>query len=166
MGAGTLYNLVGFQTRLTFPAQRRAFGLIPGLADASFARYGVMHRNSFLNAPGILDDTFAVIQSPGLYFAGQITGVEGYVESAASGLVAGVSLALTLAGREPVHFPGTTALGALGRHVSTPNRSYQPMNVAFGLIDPLDERIRDKAKRYEQTSARALAEIETIKEQI
>ncbi len=161
--AGTLYNLVGFQTRLTFPAQRRVFGLIPGLADAEFARYGVMHRNTFLRSPDILDVRFQVVLSEGLYFAGQITGVEGYVESAASGLCAGLALANQLRGMPPVSFPGTTAIGALGRHVSTPNRDFQPMNIAFGLIDSLDARVRDKVKRYEAVSARALDEIERIK---
>ena len=161
--AGTLYNLVGFQTRLTFPAQRRVFGLIPGLENADFARYGVMHRNTFLQSPGILDETYQVKGSEGLYFAGQITGVEGYVESAASGLCAGMNLANRLSGRAPVIFPTTTALGALGRHVSTPTRDYQPMNVSFGLIDPLKEKIRDKVKRYEAISSRAIEIIETMK---
>jgi methylenetetrahydrofolate--tRNA-(uracil-5-)-methyltransferase len=154
--AGALYNLVGFQTRLTFPAQRRVFGLIPGLEQAEFARYGVMHRNTFLQAPGILDAAFQAIATPGLYFAGQITGVEGYVESAASGLMAGIALARQLLGLSPMIFPTTTALGALGRHVSAPNRNYQPMNIAFGLIDPLPQTIRDKARRYETISRRAL----------
>jgi methylenetetrahydrofolate--tRNA-(uracil-5-)-methyltransferase len=154
--AGALYNLVGFQTRLTFPAQRRVFGLIPGLENAEFARYGVMHRNTFLQAPGMLDAAFQAIETPGLYFAGQITGVEGYVESAASGLVAGIALARQLLGQSPMIFPTTTALGALGRHVSAPNRNYQPMNIAFGLIDPLPQTIRDKARRYETISRRAL----------
>ena len=161
--AGTLYNLVGFQTRLTFPAQRRVFGLIPGLAEAEFARYGVMHRNTFLQAPGILDAHFQVIGTERLYFAGQITGVEGYVESAASGLTAGLALACQLLGHPPVDFPTTTALGALARHVSTPNRDYQPMNISFGLIDGLNVRIRDKAKRYETISQRALGAIDDIK---
>lgn len=161
--AGTLYNLVGFQTRLTFSAQRHVFGMIPGLENAEFARYGVMHRNTFLRSPGILDEHFEVIGSEGLFFAGQITGVEGYVESAASGLCAGIALARRMQGREPVTFPTETALGALGRHISTPNRDFQPMNVSFGLIDAFPERIRDKAKRYEAISARALAAIENIK---
>lgn len=161
--AGTLYNLVGFQTRLMFPAQRRVFGMIPGLENAAFARYGVMHRNTFLQSPGILDKSFQLVDTPGLYFAGQITGVEGYVESAASGLCAGLSLACRTLGADAPVFPGTTAIGALCRHVTTPVKDYQPMNVSFGLIDALDERIRDKAKRYEAVSARALAELERIK---
>ena len=161
----TLYNIVGFQTRLKFPEQRRVFGLIPGLAHAEFARYGVMHRNTFLNSPGFLNGSFGVIGREQCYFAGQITGVEGYVESAASGLVAGISLAAELKGEKPVSFPGWTALGAMGRYVSTPNRRFQPMNCAFGLIDPLPvlpggKRIRNKTERYEAISARALAWID------
>lgn len=161
--AGTLYNLVGFQTRLTFPAQRRVLGMIPGLENAEFARYGVMHRNTFLHSPGIISDCFEVIGSEGLFFAGQITGVEGYVESAASGLCAGIALACRMEGREPEAFPTETAIGALGRYISTPNRNFQPMNITFGLMDGLTERIRDKAKRYEAISARALAAMENIK---
>ena len=157
----SLYNLVGFQTRLKFPEQRRVFGMIPGLEHAVFARYGVMHRNTFLQSPGFLNDHFAVISRPGCYFAGQMTGVEGYVESAASGLVAGLSLAASLTGRPVPHFPGFTAMGAMGRYVATPNTAFQPMNCAFGLIDPLPvepgkKRIRKKADRYEAVSRRSL----------
>ena len=163
----TLYNIVGFQTRLRFPEQRRVFGMIPGLENAEFARYGVMHRNTFLNSPGFLDDTFRVIAEPRLSFAGQITGVEGYVESAASGLLAGLSTAYREKGQEPPHFSGKTAIGAMGRYVSTPNARFQPMNCAFGLIDPLEvrpgeKRIRNKQLRYEAISKRALAEVEKI----
>ena len=163
----TLYNIVGFQTRLRFPEQRRVFGMIPGLENAEFARYGVMHRNTFLNSPGFLDDTFRVIAEPRLSFAGQITGVEGYVESAASGLLAGLSAAYREKGQEPPHFSGKTAIGAMGRYVSTPNARFQPMNCAFGLIDQLEvapgeKRIRNKQLRYEAISKRALAEVEKI----
>ena len=163
----TLYNLVGFQTRLRFPEQRRVFGMIPGLENAEFARYGVMHRNTFLNSPGFLDDTFRVIAEPRLSFAGQITGVEGYVESAASGLLAGLFTAYREKGQEPPHFSGKTAIGAMGRYVSTPNARFQPMNCAFGLIDQLEvtpgeKRIRNKQLRYEAISKRALAEVEQI----
>ena len=163
----TLYNIVGFQTRLRFPEQRRVFGMIPGLENAEFARYGVMHRNTFLNSPGFLDDTFRVIDEPRLSFAGQITGVEGYVESAASGLLAGLSAAYREKGQEPPHFSGKTAIGAMGRYVSTPNARFQPMNCAFGLIDQLEvapgeKRIRNKQLRYEAISKRALAEVEKI----
>ena len=165
--SGSLYNIVGFQTRLTWPEQRRVFGMIPGLENAEYARMGVMHRNTFLNSPGFLDDTFRVIGNPRLYFAGQITGVEGYVESAASGLLAGVTAAYRELGKEPPHFSGKTAIGAMGRYVSTPNKRFQPMNCAFGLIDPLEvkpgeKRIRNKQQRYEIISDRALAEIDTL----
>lgn len=164
---GSLYNLVGFQTRLTFPEQRRVFGMIPGLEKAEFARYGVMHRNTFLNSPGFLDDTYRVIMRPEVSFAGQITGVEGYVESAASGLLAGLSMAYRLKGQEPPRFSGKTAIGAMARYVSQPNRNFQPMNCAFGLMDPLDtqpgpKKIRNKQQRYETISARALEEIDRI----
>jgi len=163
--SGSLYNMVGFQTRLTFPEQRRVFGMIPGLAGAEFSRYGVMHRNTFIHSPGFLDETYRVIGKPALYFAGQMTGVEGYVESAASGLVAGLSLACRLQGNEPPHFGGRTAIGAMGRYIATPNRHFQPMNCAFGLIDPYvyqpgQKKIRNKQERYEKISERALVEIE------
>lgn len=169
--SGSLYNIVGFQTRLTWPEQRRVFGMIPGLENAEYARMGVMHRNTFLNSPGFLDDTFRVIADPRLYFAGQITGVEGYVESAASGLLAGLTAAHRESGKEPPRFSGKTAIGAMGRYVSTPNKRFQPMNCAFGLIDPLEvkpgeKRIRNKQQRYEVISERALAEIDTIIEQM
>ena len=159
--AGTLYNLVGFQTRLKWPEQRRVFGLIPGLANAEYARYGVMHRNTFLHSPGFLNAHFEMISRPRCYFAGQMTGVEGYVESAASGLLCGLSLASDLAGHGTVDLPGFTALGAMGRYVSTPNRNFQPMNCSFGLLDPLPvepgrKRIRKKADRYEAVSRRSL----------
>ena len=165
--SGTLYNLVGFQTRLTYPEQRRVFRMIPGLENAEFARLGVMHRNTFLNSPGFLDDTYRVIREPRLAFAGQITGVEGYVESAASGLLCGLSAALREMGREPPHFSGRTAIGAMARYVSTPNKRFQPMNCAFGLIDPLEvrpgeKRIRNKQQRYEKISERALLELDLI----
>lgn len=163
----TLYNIVGFQTRLRFPEQRRVFSMIPGLENAEFARYGVMHRNTFLNSPGFLDDTYRVIAEPRLSFAGQITGVEGYVESAASGLLAGLSAAYREKGQEPPHFSGKTAIGAMGRYVSSPNSRFQPMNCAFGLIDQLEvapgeKRIRNKQLRYEAISERALAEVRQI----
>ena len=169
--SGTLYNIVGFQTRLTFPKQRRVFSMIPGLENAEFARLGVMHRNTFLNSPGFLDDTYQVKTMPDCYFAGQITGVEGYVESASSGLYAGLTLATKLQGKEPVRFSGKTAIGAMARYVSTSNRHFQPMNCAFGLIDPLEvlpgqKRIRNKQQRYEQISARALEEIKEYLQQV
>ncbi|MBP3646318.1 MAG: methylenetetrahydrofolate--tRNA-(uracil(54)-C(5))-methyltransferase (FADH(2)-oxidizing) TrmFO [Clostridia bacterium] len=165
--AGSLYNIVGFQTRLTYPEQRRVFSMIPGLENAEFARLGVMHRNTFLNSPGFLDDTYRVISQPRISFAGQITGVEGYVESAASGLLVGLTLAFREKGEEPPVFSGKTAIGAMARYVSTPNKRFQPMNCAFGLIDPLDvkpgeKRIRNKQQRYEKISERALEELDSV----
>ena len=163
----TMYNIVGFQTRLKYGEQKRVFGMIPGLEAAVYARYGTMHRNTFLNSPGFLNGRFEMIGRPMCYFAGQMTGVEGYVESAASGLYAGIALADQLDGREPLALPGFTAIGALGRYVSTENRSFQPMNCTFGIIDPLPaepgkKRIRDKKERYEAVSARSLEYISTL----
>lgn len=159
---GTLYNLVGFQTRLKWPEQRRVFGLIPGLAHAEFARYGVMHRNTFLHSPGFLNAHFEMVSRPQCYFAGQMTGVEGYVESAASGLLCGLSLGRDLRGLGTVDLPGITAMGAMGRYISTPNKHFQPMNCAFGLLDGLvvdkqHKKIRNKQERYTVISGRALA---------
>ena len=154
--AGTLYNLVGFQTNLKFGEQKRVFSMIPALHDAEFVRYGVMHRNTFLNAPRMLCADFSVRERPLLFFAGQITGVEGYMESAASGLLAGRNLARRLLGKEPFIPPPETMLGALCRHVSEPNDDYQPMGANFGILPPLPERIRDKKVRYETIAARAV----------
>ncbi|MBQ7520549.1 MAG: methylenetetrahydrofolate--tRNA-(uracil(54)-C(5))-methyltransferase (FADH(2)-oxidizing) TrmFO [Clostridia bacterium] len=154
--AGSMYNLVGFQTRLKFGEQKRVFGMIPGLENAVFARYGVMHRNTFLHSPGLLDHNYCMLCRPDTYFAGQMTGVEGYVESAASGLTAGLALAQKLNGREPVEFPTATAIGALSHYISTPNSDFQPMNITFGLIEGLDKRVRSKAQRYELISQRAI----------
>ncbi len=135
--AGTLYNLVGFQTRLKFPEQKRVFGMIPGLENAEFARYGVMHRNTFLNSPGLLDHHYQMLSRPGLFFAGQMTGVEGYVESAGSGMVAGICAAMQQQGRPLPDFPRTTALGALAHYVSAQNQNFQPMNVTYGIRLPI-----------------------------
>lgn len=151
-----MYNLVGFQTRLTFPEQRRVFGIIPALKNAEYARYGVMHRNTFLESPGLLDQNYQMIKRQGVYFAGQMTGVEGYVESAASGFVAGYSLASQIKGQEMPIFPTITAIGALGRYVSTPNIRFQPMNITFGLIDTPEKRIRNKQERYTYIAQRSL----------
>ena len=165
--ADTLYNLVGFQTRKKKKKKKRVFSLIPGLEEAEFVRYGVMHRNTFLKSPGFLNSRFGVIGRKHLYFAGQITGVEGYVESAGSGLVAGISLAEELNGSAVTDFPSYTALGSLGKHVSTSNRDFQPMNCTFGMIDPLpyvpgQKRIRKKQEKYEAVAARALEYIHSI----
>ena len=157
--SASLYNIVGFQTRLKFPEQRRVFGMIPGLENAEFARYGVMHRNTFLQSPGFLDDNYRMISRPDIFFAGQMTGVEGYVESTASGLAAGIALARQLQGKDRITFPTTTAIGALARYVSTPNGNYQPMNITFGLIDPLEKRVRKKLDRYDEISKRAIEDL-------
>ena len=164
--AGTLYNLVGFQTRLKFPEQRRVFGMIPGLENAEFARYGVMHRNTFLNSPGLLDCHYQMLSRPGLFFAGQITGVEGYVESAASGMLAGICAALQQQGRPLPDFTRQTALGALGYYVAAQNRAFQPMNVTFGIIDGIAGRIRSKQQRYEKIAQRALERVEAIRAEL
>ena len=160
--AGELYNLVGFQTRLKFPEQRRVFGMIPGLERAEFARYGVMHRNTFLQSPGLLDAHYQMLSRPGLYFAGQMTGVEGYVESAASGMVAGICLALQLQGRPLPDFPRETAIGALAHYVAAQNRNFQPMNVTFGIMEGISERIRNKQQRYEKIASRALEIVDAM----
>lgn len=164
----TMYNLVGFQTRLKFPEQKRVFGMIPGLEHAEYARFGVMHRNTFLKSPGFLNASFEMINRKQCFFAGQITGVEGYVESAGSGLVAGITLAYELNGKEPPVFPPYTALGAMGRHVSAPNVNFQPMNCSFGLIDPLPvipgkRQIRNKQERYAAIAERALECVKAIR---
>ncbi len=154
---GRLYNIVGFQTNLKFGEQRRVFGLIPGLEHAEFARYGVMHRNTFLNSPKLLNFDYSMRAVPGLYFAGQMTGVEGYVESASSGLVAALSMARRLDGKEPVDFTAKTAIGSLGHYVSGyVGDDFQPMNVTFGIMDPLPQRIRKKVERYGKIAERAL----------
>lgn len=158
--AGGLYNLVGFQTRLKFPEQQRVFGMIPGLGKARFARFGVMHRNTFLQSPGFLDQHFAVLEKPMLYFAGQMTGVEGYVESAASGLAAGLSLSTRLTGQAEADFPDSTAIFSLGNYIAAANRNFQPMNINFGIIKPLSQRVRGKEKRYLALSERALTDLD------
>lgn len=160
--AASLYNMVGFQTRLKFGEQKRVFGMIPGLENAEFARYGVMHRNTFLNSPGVLDNTYQAIACPGLYFAGQITGVEGYTESASSGLVAGVSLACSLSGGKPTVFPRSTAIGSLANYISAANRNFQPMNVSFGLMETPEGHIVGKERRAEAIAGRAIDAIRRI----
>jgi len=160
---GTLYNIVGFQTNLKFGEQRRVFGLIPGLENAEYARYGVMHRNTFINSPGRLDHRYNVKSTPGLYFAGQMTGVEGYVESAGSGLVAGINLAHELLGKPPVDFGRQTALGAMAHYVSDYCGSdFQPMNINFGIMDSIEKAPRKKEERYTLIAERALSVIDGI----
>ena len=153
---GTLYNLVGFQTNLKFPEQKRVFGMIPALKNAEFIRYGVMHRNTFLDAPKLLDAAYRMKTRPNLLFAGQMTGVEGYMESAGSGILAGVNAVRQVRGEKPLVLPRDTMLGALAAHVSTENAHYQPMGANFGILPTLDTPIRDKKARYAALSARAL----------
>ena len=160
---GRLFNLVGFQTNLKFAEQRRVFGLIPGLEHAEFARYGVMHRNTFLHSPKLLNFDYQMRAVPGLYFAGQMTGVEGYVESASSGFVAAISLARQLRGEEPIDFTAKTAIGSLGHYVAGyAGDDFQPMNVTFGIMESIPERIRKKALRYAKVAERALEKIREI----
>ncbi len=154
---GSIYNIVGFQTHLTFPEQRRVFGMIPGLEQAEFLRYGVMHRNTYLRSPGLLNRYYQSITEPRLTFAGQMTGVEGYVESTASGLVAAVELARRIQGLPPVDFPAETALGALAAYISdTTVTNFQPMNINFGIIPPLGYRVKGKRNKNAALSQRAL----------
>lgn len=159
--AASLYNIVGFQTHLTWPEQKRVFGMIPGLHNAEFVRYGVMHKNTYINSPHLLDDHFCLKQIPRYYFAGQMTGVEGYVESASSGLIAGVNVAMAVLGKEPVDFPIETALGALAHYISNAStKNFQPMNINFGLMPPLNIRIRKKREKNALIAERALKALE------
>ena len=165
--AGTLYNLVGFQTHLKFGEQKRVFSLIPGLENLDIVRYGVMHRNTYLNAPGMLNTSYGFKNRKGLYFAGQMTGVEGYIESASSGIVAGINAARYLLGQAPVDFPSATATGALSHYIANfSGKNFQPMNINFGIIDSLDERIRHKRDRYRKISERALSIMKGIAESL
>lgn len=164
---GTVYNLVGFQTHLKFPEQRRVFSMIPALHDAEFLRYGVMHRNTFLNSPRLLDRYYRLKAEPRVSFAGQMTGVEGYVESAASGFLVGVEAARRLTGKPPIDFPRETAIGALGLYVSNPSVTvFQPMNINFGIMPPLDHRVKGKRNKNAELSARSLAIIDQIKQEV
>ena len=158
---GTLYNLVGFQTNLKFGEQKRVFGMIPGLEHAEFVRYGVMHRNTFLNSPVVLSPDFSMKTDRNLFFAGQITGVEGYMESAASGIVAGINAARRAVGKEPLSLPETTMTGALSRYVAFGGAGpFQPMGANFGIIPPLSVQIRGKQERYAALAERALHDLQ------
>ena len=164
---GSIYNLVGFQTHLKFPEQKRVFSMIPALANAEFVRYGVMHRNTFLNSPKLLDHFYADRRDPLVAFAGQMTGVEGYVESTASGWLAAVAMAFKVQGKEPVEFSRETAIGALGRYVSDPSIvNFQPMNVNYGILSPLGYRVKGKANKNLAIANRGLEVIEQLKEQV
>ena len=164
---GSVFNLVGFQTHLKFPEQKRVFSMIPALRNAEFLRYGVMHRNTFLDSPRLLDRYYRLKAEPRISFAGQMTGVEGYVESAASGFLVGVETARRLRGMDPVDFPQETALGALGLYVSNQSiTQFQPMNINFGIIPPLDHRVKGKRNKNAELSQRSLAVIDQLKEEV
>ena len=162
---GTLYNIVGFQTHLTFGEQKRVFSMIPALRNAEFVRYGVMHRNTYLNSPQMLDRYYRLRSEPRIHFAGQMTGVEGYVESCASGMLVGIETAAQMLGLEPVDFPQETAIGALGLYVSGGSvGDFQPMNINFGIITPLDYRVRGKRNKNAEISARSLQILDELKQ--
>ncbi|MGO4371422.1 FADH(2)-oxidizing methylenetetrahydrofolate--tRNA-(uracil(54)-C(5))-methyltransferase TrmFO [Paenibacillus sp. MCAF20] len=162
--AGTLYNLVGFQTHLKWGEQKRVFSLIPGLENAEFVRFGVMHRNTFINSPRLLKPTYQLNTRENLFFAGQMTGVEGYVESAASGLIAGINAARVAQGQEPIVLPEQTTLGSMAKYITTADfKHFQPMNANFGLFPPLETRIRSKKEKNEAIANRALEGIEQFK---
>ena len=162
--AKSVFNLVGFQTHLKFGEQKRVFSMIPGLGNAEFVRYGVMHQNTFLQSPRLLDRFYADRNNPLVAFAGQMTGVEGYVESAASGFLAAVAMAAKVQGKEPVEFPRETAIGALGLYISDESiENFQPMNINFSIISPLETRIRKKAEKNLALSNRSLAIIDQLK---
>jgi methylenetetrahydrofolate--tRNA-(uracil-5-)-methyltransferase len=165
--AASHFSMVGFQTQLKWGEQSRVFRLIPGLEGAEFVRFGMIHRNTYVNAPAILEPTFETRRRPGLFFAGQMSGVEGYVESAASGLLAGIGAAFRTRGLAPVSFPETTALGALGRYIARNDpENYQPTNIAFGLLPELPRKIRDKAKKRLALSERALVALEGFRSRL
>jgi methylenetetrahydrofolate--tRNA-(uracil-5-)-methyltransferase len=165
--AGTLYNLVGFQTHLKWGEQKRVIRMIPGLEQAEIVRYGVMHRNTFINSPRLLRPTYQLIRREDLFFAGQITGVEGYVESAASGLIAGINAARLAMGQDPVVFPEETAMGSLARYITTADpKHFQPMNANFGLFPPLPKRIRSREERNLQFAERALNKIRNFSQEL
>lgn len=166
-GSATLYNIVGFQTHLKFPEQRRVFSMIPGLEQAEFVRYGVMHRNSYINSPELLDATLQYRRRKNLFFAGQLTGVEGYLESASMGLLAGINAARLLKGEACITFSQRTAIGGLSQYISTPHDNFQPMNINFGIMEPLG--IKKRMKKREKNgllAKRALEEIDAMKETI
>lgn len=154
-----IYNIVGFQTNLKFGEQKRVFSLIPGLENADFIKYGVMHRNTYINSSELLDDTYNLKSNNNIFFAGQITGVEGYVESISSGMVAALNAVAKINGKEKAKFPKETIIGALSKYISTPNEKFQPMNANFGIVPELEEKIKDKKKRYEKLGDRALENI-------
>lgn len=156
-----MYNLVGFQTNLKFGEQKRVFSMFPALHDAEFLRYGVMHRNTFINSPRLLNASYSLRSDKRIFFAGQITGVEGYMESASSGIMAGLNAARYLLGKEPLVLPNTTVTGALARYISDETvTNFQPMGANFGMLPPLTEKIRDKSERYTAIAERGMRDLE------
>lgn len=160
---GTIFNMVGFQTNLKYGEQKRVFSLIPGLKNAEFAKYGVMHRNTFINSTRLLDNTYNLKLNNNIYFAGQITGVEGYVESISSGMIAGINAVRKYMNEEPVYYDEKTMIGALAKYISTENDKFQPMNANFGILPSLEEKISDKKLKYEKLADRALEIIKNDK---
>ncbi len=158
----TLYNMVGFQTNLKFGEQKRVFSLIPGLKNAEFVKYGVMHRNTYINSPELLEPTYQLKNRSNLFFAGQITGVEGYVESIASGLLAGINSVKQFKKEKKIIFPDTTMIGALTKYITTPRKHFAPMNANFGILPELEEKIKDKKVRYEELAKRALISLKRL----
>lgn len=163
---GERYNIVGFQTNLLFPEQKRVFSMFPALKNAEFLRYGVMHKNTYINAPKVLNADFSMKEHPTVYFAGQITGVEGYVESAASGLVAAINVDRRLCGKEPLDLTCETVIGALANYVAAPNGDFQPMNANYGILKPLLTKPKKKADKKRLLSERAIEKIKEIKESL
>lgn len=170
--SGTMFNIVGFQTNLKFGEQKRVFSSIPGLQNAEFIKYGVMHRNTYINSSKLLDETYNLKKNKNIYFAGQITGVEGYVESIASGMVAGLNAVSDYKrikeqriNKDKIVFPENTMIGALSKYISTPNEKFQPMNANFGIIPELEEKIKDKKLKYEKLADRAIEELKKIIEE-
>ena len=162
----TMYNMVGFQTNLNFGEQKRVFSMIPGLKNAEFVKYGVMHKNTYINSPELLDETYNLKDNPNIFFAGQITGVEGYVESISSGMVAGINSAKKkkkikdkCQDKQKIKFPQETVIGALAKYISTPKQNFQPMNANFGILPKLEDKIKDKKQRYEKMSKRSIDNI-------
>ena len=160
--SGNLFNMVGFQTNLKYGEQKRVFRLIPGLENVDFAKLGVMHRNTFINSPELLDGTYNLKKNNNIFFAGQITGVEGYVESIASGLVASINAVNILKGKEKTKFSEVTMIGALSKYIATPNKNFQPMNANFGILPSLEEKIKDKKVKYGKLADKAIEELNKI----